>query len=50
MQDLDTGSQFSDWTLHDRRIKILLSYLSDIRKTDLIDYRREKNSVKKPKL
>ena len=45
LRDLDTESQISqfDWTLHNGRRKIFLSYRSDIIKIDLIEYRRKSN-------
>ena len=48
LQDLDTESQFSqfEWTLHNGRRKIFLSYRSDIKKIDLIEYRRKGNTWK----
>ena len=43
LQELDTESQISqfDWTLHYGRRKVFLSYRSDIKKMDLIEYRRK---------
>ena len=48
LQDLDTESQISqfEWTLHNGRRKIFLSYRSDIKKIDLIEYRRKGNTWK----
>ena len=48
LQDLDTESQISQfkWTLHNGRRKIFLSYRSDIKKIDLIEYRRKGNTWK----
>ena len=48
LQDLDTESQISqfEWTLHNGRQKIFLSYRSDIKKIDLIEYRRKGNTWK----
>ena len=48
LQDLDTKSQISqfEWTLHNGRQKIFLSYRSDIKKIDLIEYRRKGNTWK----
>ena len=48
LQDLDTESQISqfDWTLHNGRRKIFLSYRSDIKKIDIIEYRRKGNTWK----
>ena len=48
LQDLDTESQISqfEWTLHNGRRKIFLSYRSDINKIDLIEYRRKGNTWK----
>ena len=48
LQDLDTESQISqfEWTLHYGRRKIFLSYRSDIKKIDLIEYRRKGNTWK----
>ena len=46
LQDLDTESQISqfEWTLHNGRRKIFLSYRSDIKKIDIIEYRRKGNT------
>ena len=48
LQDLDTESQISqfEWFLHNGRRKIFLSYRSDIKKLDLIEYRRKGNTWK----
>ena len=48
LQDLDTESQISqfEWTLHNGRRKIFLSYRSDIKKIDFIEYRRKGNTWK----
>ena len=48
LQDLDTESQISqfEWTLHNGRRKIFLNYCSDIKKLDLIEYRRKGNTWK----
>ena len=48
MQNLDTESQISqfEWTLHNGRRKIFLNYRSDIKKIDLIEYRRKGNTWK----
>ena len=48
LQDLDTESQISqfEWTLHNGRRKIFLSYRSDIKKIDIIEYRRKRNTWK----
>ena len=48
LQDLDTESQISqfEWTLHDGRRKTFLNYRSDIKKTDIIEYRRKGNTWK----
>ena len=48
LQDLDTESQISqfEWTLHNGRRKFFLSYRSDIKKIDLIEYRRKGNTWK----
>ena len=48
LQDLDTESQISqfEWTLHNGRRKIFPSYRSDIKKIDLIEYRRKGNTWK----
>ena len=48
LQDLDTESQISqfEWTLHYGRRKIFLSYRSDIKKIDIIEYRRKGNTWK----
>ena len=48
LQDLDTDSQISqfEWTLHNGRRKLFLSYRSDIKKIDLIEYRRKGNTGK----
>ena len=48
LQDLDTESQISqfEWTLHNGRRKIFLSYRSDIKKIDIIEYRRKGNTWK----
>ena len=48
LQDLDIESQISqfEWTLHNGRRKIFLSYRSDIKKIDLIEYRRKGNTWK----
>ena len=48
LQNLDTESQISqfEWTLHNGRRKVFLSYRSDIKKKDLIEYRRKKNTWK----
>ena len=48
LQDLDTESQISqfEWTLHNGRRKIFLSYRSDIKKVDIIEYRRKGNTWK----
>ena len=48
LQDLDTESQISqfEWTLHNGRRKNFLSYRSDIKKIDLIEYRRKGNTLK----
>ena len=48
LQDLDTESQISqvEWTLHNGRRKVFLSYRSDITKIDLIEYRRKGNKWK----
>ena len=48
LQDLDTESQISqfEWTLHNGRRKIFLSYRSDIKKRDLIEFRRKGNTWK----
>ena len=48
LQDLDTESQISqfEWTLHYGRRKIFLSYRSDIKKIDIIEYRRKRNTWK----
>ena len=45
LRDLDTESQISqfDWTLHNGRRKVFLSYRSDIIKIDLMEYRRKRN-------
>ena len=46
LQDLDTESQISqfEWTLYYGRRKIFLSYRSDIKKIDIIEYRRKGNT------
>ena len=46
LQDLDTGSQnFQfEWTLHNGRRKIFLSYRSDFKQIDLREYRRKGNT------
>ena len=43
LQDLDTESQISqfEWTLHNGRRKFFLSYRSDFKKIDIIEYRRK---------
>ena len=43
LQDLDTESQISqfEWTLSNGRRKIFISYRSDIKKIDIIEYRRK---------
>ena len=48
LQDLDTESQISqfEWTLHNGRRKKFLSYRSDIKKIDIIEYRRKGNTWK----
>ena len=48
LQNLDTESQISqfEWTLHYGRRKVFLSYRSDIKKIDLIEYRRKGNTRK----
>ena len=48
MQNLDTESQISqfEWTLHNGRRKFFLNYRSDIKKIDLIEYRRKGNTWK----
>ena len=48
LQDLDTESQISqfEWTLHYGRRKIFLSYCSDIKRIDFIEYRRKGNAWK----
>ena len=48
LQDLDTESQISqfEWTLHNGRRKIFLSYRSDVKKIDIIEYRRKGNTWK----
>ena len=48
LQNLDTESQISqvEWTLHNGRRKVFLSYRSDIKKIDLIEYRRKGNTWK----
>ena len=48
LQNLDTESQISqfEWTLHNGRRKFLLSYRSDKKKLDLIEYRRKGNAWK----
>ena len=48
LQDLDTESQISqfEWTLHNGRRKIFLSYRSDIKKIGFIEYRRKGNTWK----
>ena len=48
LQDLDTESQISqfEWTLHNGRRKTFPSYRSDIKKIDLIEYRRKGNTWK----
>ena len=48
LQDLDTESQISqfEWTLHNGRRKVFLSYRSDIKKVDIIEYRRKGNTWK----
>ena len=48
LQDLDTESQISqfEWTLHNGRRKIFLSFRSDIKKIDIIEYRRKGNTWK----
>ena len=45
LQDLDTESPISqfEWTLHNGRRKIFLTFRSDIKKIDLIEYRRKEN-------
>ena len=45
---MDTESQISqlEWTLHNERRKFFLSYRSDIKKIDLIDYCRKGNTWK----
>ena len=45
---MDTESQISqfEWTLHNGRRKIFLSYCSDIKKIDIIEYRRKRNTWK----
>ena len=46
LQNLDTESQISqfEWTLHNGKRKIFLSYRSDIKKIDIIEYRRKGNT------
>ena len=48
LQNLETESQISqfEWTLHNGRRKVFLSYRSDIKKIDLIEYRRKGNILK----
>ena len=48
LQNLETESQISqfEWTLHNERRKVFLSYRSDIKKIDLIEYRRKGNILK----
>ena len=48
LQDLDTESQISqfEWTLHNGRRKNFLSYRSDIKKIDIIEYRKKGNTWK----
>ena len=48
LQYLDTESQISqfEWTLHNGRRNFFLSYRSDIKKIDLIEYRRKGNTWK----
>ena len=48
-EDLDTESQIFqfEWTLHNGRPKVFLNYRSDIKKIDLIEYRRKGNPWKK---
>ena len=48
LQDLDTESQISqfEWTLHNGRQQFFLNYRSDIKKIDLIEYRRKGNTWK----
>ena len=48
LQDLDTESQISqfEWFLHNGRRKFFLSYRSDNKKIDLIEYRRKINTWK----
>ena len=47
-QDLHTELQIShfEWILHIGRRKVFLSYRSDIKKLDLIEYRRKGNTWK----
>ena len=44
--DLDTESQISqfEWTLHNGRRKLFLTYCSYIKEKDLIEYRRKGNN------
>ena len=48
LQGLDTESQISqfEWTLHNGGRKFFLSYRSDIKKIDLLEYRRKRNTWK----
>ena len=48
LQNLETESQISqfEWTLHNGRRKVFLSYRSDIKKIDLIEYRKKGNILK----
>ena len=51
LQGLDTESKISqfEWTLHYGRRNNFLSYRSDIKKIDLLEYRRKHNFWKKYK-
>ena len=48
LRDLDTESQISQfqWTLHNGRRKVFQRFCSDIKKIDLIQYRRNGNTWK----
>ena len=48
LHDLDTESQIYqfEWSLHNERRKMFLSYCSDIKKIDLIENRRKGNTWK----
>ena len=48
LQNLDVNSQTShfEWTLHNGRRKTYMGYRSDIKKIELIEYRRNGNQWK----